>query len=430
MIRIKPTLFLILSLPVFILPHYTKLKAQDMDIVKKTIEDLCSAGFAGRGYSNNGDSIASTYIADLLKKNKITAFDGNYFQPFPIPVNTFPGKIKVAINDSLLIPGYDFLVCPTSGSIEGKYPIIVLNHQMVDFPDRLNKLSKEAISTSFLLIDTSQVKNKGFKDSYKDIIENNLFGAKGIIDIEHNNLSYRPSIISKTFPTIKLHKNSIPDSLKILSVHIENRHFKQYKTRNVIGYIKGEIDSFIVFTAHYDHLGEMGKGVYFPGANDNASGVAMVLELSRYFAKNKKKLKYSLAFIFLSAEEMGLLGSFYYVNNPVFPLSQIKFLINLDMIGSGDKGIKVVNGTEHKREFDKLVSLNATNNYLPEVGIRGPAANSDHYPFHQKGVKSFFIYTMGEYSEYHNIYDTPKALPLSKFKEIFNLLVDFTHSAH
>jgi Zn-dependent M28 family amino/carboxypeptidase len=67
-------------------------------------------------------------------------------------------------------------------------------------------------------------------------------------------------------------------------------------------------------------------------------------------------------------------------------------------------------------------------NYIPEVAIRGPAANSDHFPFYEKGVKSFFIYTRGDYSEYHSIYDRAKDLPLSEYEDLFRLMVDFAES--
>jgi aminopeptidase YwaD len=402
--------------------------AQDMENVKATISTLCSKEFAGRGYSNGGDSIAANFIVNNLKKSKLKSFSGGYFQKFTIPVNTFPGEMKLAINDSLLTPGYDYLVSATSNSIKGDFPVLVMNHNLVDYPDKFNKITKKSIAQSFLLIDTLNVKNKGFKDSAKEVVDYNMLGAKGIIEVTYKNLMHVPSQIVQPFPRILIQKNSLPDSIYSISLSIENKYNSHYPTRNIAAFIPGKIDTFIVFSAHYDHLGEMGKGIFFPGANDNASGTTMLLELAKYFAKNKKKLKYSIAFIFYSAEEMGLLGSFYYAQNPVFPLSKIKFLTNLDMVGSGDKGIKVVNGTEHKTEFDKLVMLNNEKNYLPEIGIRGPAANSDHFPLHQKGVKCFFIYTLGEYSEYHSIYDEPKALPLSKFKELFNLMVDFTMS--
>jgi len=404
------------------------LNSQDIRYAKKIISNLCSEEFAGRGYSNNGDSIAAAYVANNLKKLKAKPFNDSYFQEFNISVNTFPGELSVRFNDSTLIPGYDYLVSATSNSINGTFPVVLMNHDLIDYPSKLREIDLKGIQNSFILVDTMYVKNKGFKDASNDIINYNLFKAKGIIELEYKNLMYVPSPFELNFPKIKLHRDAIIDSIKTISLNIDNEFFKEYKTRNVAAFVPGKIDSFIVFSAHYDHLGEMGKGVYFPGANDNASGTAMVLNMAKYFAKNKKKLKYSIAFLFFSAEELGLLGSKHYVENPLFPLAKIKHLINLDMVGSGDKGIKIVNGTVFREEFDKLVSINSRIGYVPDVAIRGPAANSDHYPFYEKGVKSFFIYTMGEYSEYHSIYDRAKDLPLVEYEDLFRLLVDFTES--
>ncbi|MCF6184206.1 MAG: M20/M25/M40 family metallo-hydrolase, partial [Bacteroidales bacterium] len=207
----------------------------------------------------------------------------------------------------------------------------------------------------------------------------------------------------------------------------DSKYYSRLETKNIIAYVKGKTDTSIVFSAHYDHLGTMGKTVFFPGANDDGSGVAMLLNLAKYFSKQKKP-KYNIVFMFFSGEELGLLGSRYYTQHPIFPLSKIKFLINLDMVGSGDKGITVVNGTVFKDRFNKLVEINDTKNYLPEIKIRGKAANSDHYFFFEEGVPSFFIYTLGKYKEYHNIFDTPERLPLSKFEELMNLLIDFTNT--
>ncbi len=405
-----------------------QLEAQDLDYAKEIINDLCSKEFAGRGYSDGGDSIAAFYVADKLKKIKAKSFNKSYFQEFTIPINTFPGKLSVKLNDSVLIPGYDYLVSATSSSVNGKFPVVVMNNELIDYPAKLRQINLEELQNSFILIDTVNLKNKGFKDALNDIVNYNLFKAKGIIELEYKNLMYGPSPVEFNFPKIKLHRDAMPDSLKTIDIVIENKYFEEYKTRNIAAFIPGKIDSFIVFSAHYDHLGEMGKGVYFPGANDNASGTAMVLNLAKYFAKNKKKLKYSMAFLFFSAEEVGLLGSKYYTNNPLFPLSKIKQLVNLDMVGSGDKGITVVNGTVYREEFDKLVEINSQKRYLPDVAIRGPAANSDHYPFYEKGVKSFFIYTRGEYSEYHSIYDRAKDLPLVEYEDLFRLLIEFTES--
>src|SRR6201999_64747 len=95
-----------------------------------------------------------------------------------------------------------------------------------------------------------------------------------------------------------------------IEVSVGAKFIRNYTSQNVIGYVKGKDnpDSFIVFTAHYDHLGQMGKKVYFPGANDNASGVAMLLSLARYYSKPEHKPKCSIVFIAFGGEEVALLG--------------------------------------------------------------------------------------------------------------------------
>ncbi|MEN8119614.1 MAG: M28 family peptidase [Bacteroidota bacterium] len=400
---------------------------QDLKFARKTLDKLCSPEFHGRGYTYQGDSIAAFFIQKQLKKVKLNHFSDGYFQNYNISANTFPEKVLVSLNESdTLMPGYDYLIPASSGSAAGTFPVILMNHKLLDHPEKLKKINRDTISNSFIIIDTLFMKNKGFKDAYTDMINYNILGAKGVIQLEYKNLIYRPSPIEQKFPIIKISKEVLPDSLRTVTVKIKNEYKKEYHTRNIVGYVEGELDSFIVFSAHYDHLGEMGDGVIFPGANDNGSGTTMVLNLAKHFSRKKNKPKYSIAFMFFSAEEMGLLGSSYYANNPLFPLSKIKFLINLDMVGSGDKGITVVNGTEYKNRFDKLVEINKNNQYLQTVNLRGPAANSDHYPFYKKGVNSIFIYTLGDYSEYHNIFDKAESLPLNEYEDLFRLLVDFT----
>ena len=126
-----------------------------------------------------------------------------------------------------------------------------------------------------------------------------------------------------------------------------------------------------------------------------------------------------------SAEEVGILGSKHYVENPLFPLNQIRFLINCDISGTGDEGITVVNGTIHKKQFKKLAKINLKKNYLSKVKVRGRAANSDHFWFSQRQVPAFFIYTLGGIKAYHDIYDKGETLPLTAFEAYLNLLIDF-----
>ena len=180
----------------------------------------------------------------------------------------------------------------------------------------------------------------------------------------------------------------------------------------------------MIFTAHYDHLGGMGKQVYFPGANDNASGTALLLMLTRYYSQHPPK--YSVVFIAFAGEEAGLIGSEYFVNHPLIPLKKIRFLTNLDLMGNGEEGITVVNATEFSKEFELLKKISNDNKLLATVNPRGKAKNSDHYWFTEKGAPSFFIYTLGKRKDYHDVNDIAATLPLYKMDDLQTLLVHFT----
>ena len=111
-----------------------------------------------------------------------------------------------------------------------------------------------------------------------------------------------------------------------------------------------------MLTAHYDHLGRLGSETFFPGGNDNASGVAMMLSVAEKF-KNKPLRNINLMVVAFAGEEIGLLGSKHLSEHPVIPLDKIKFQLNMDIMGSGEKGITAVNGRIFKKEFKKLQKL-------------------------------------------------------------------------
>ena len=195
------------------------------------------------------------------------------------------------------------------------------------------------------------------------------------------------------------------------------------ENRNVIGSVKGKrSDSCIVFSAHYDHLGMQGNA-QFPGANDNASGSSMILYLARYFSKHKPNR--NIIFILFSGEEAGLLGSKYFTSHPTFDIAKIKMLVNIDIMGSAEKGITVVNGETFRKQFDLLRSINDKDSLIPEVKIRGKTKNSDHYYFSEMGIPSFFIYSMGGPGYYHDIFDKAASVSLTNYEQVAKLLIDF-----
>lgn len=417
------TLIILLLFPILV-------NAQDKEYVRKIIDTLSSSSFEGRGYVNNGDRKAADYISLEFARLELNKYNLDYKQEFKITINTLPSQIDVVIGKKNLTPGTSFMVSASSPTIKGTFPIVRLNSKIFDDEKKFDKFCSKNLREKFVIVDINDSKRKNKDEILKKIKYLNFLNSKGVIFIKEGKLSWGISNgqnVSK-YITIDVLRDSLPKKTKLISVNIKNKFYDLYQTQNLASYISGTIqpDTFIVFTAHYDHLGRMGNKVYFPGANDNASGTAAILDLARHFNTKGNKPYYSIVFLAFTGEEAGLLGSEYFASHPLFKLKNIKALINLDMIGSGSEGITVVNGDTMHDIFNKLIKINEAKQYFPLIKKRGQSCNSDHCPFFEKGVPSIFIYTMGsEFSEYHNIYDVSKKLPLTKYNELFQLLIDF-----
>ncbi len=393
--------------------------------IKEFAKVLCSKEFHGRGYVNSGDSIAAAYIQSGFEKNGIAPINGNYLQSFFFNVNTFPGNMEVIHNDKILKPGIHFMVHPSSkGGTINLVPKKIASVELLDkkiLSSILENLYDDSVYNA-LLIDYTNVSNDTLK-LLQPICEQ-LSSAFPVIEITNKKFTWSVSDIEFNNPYIQV-QDSIYEANAPFQIAIDSKLIKRHRANNVIGIVpaKKKSDEFIVFTAHYDHLGQMGDSTYFPGANDNASGTALLLEMANKI--QKKPLKINAVFIAFAGEEAGLIGSYYFVNNPIIDLKKVRFLINTDIMGSGEDGVTVVNATLHDKEFQILKNINNKKSYLKEIKSRGPAANSDHYWFSNDGVPSFFLYTMGPNKNYHDVFDTYENLSFSATENVFNLLYDF-----
>ncbi len=393
--------------------------AQDIDYVRTVVDTLAAPGMHGRGYVSNGDQIASDYIASAFEKAGLKTFNVGYFQQFYLPMNTFPDSIHVAYGDRILKPGREYTVLSDSPGTDGTYELVAL------MDDSTKNIFEELKDKGSDLKNKIILTDVGMQEMQK-LTDLNAAGYIFLVDKVGWHVSQAFEV--KPYFKLELLKEIYDPEFTKISLRYRNHFIKKYKTRNVIGYIEGKkhTDKYLVLSAHYDHLGRMGPETYFPGANDNASGTAMLLDLARYYSRPENQPSISIVFMAFAAEEAGLVGSSYYVTHPLIPLDKIEFMINLDMVGSGSEGIKVVNGAVYEKAFKKLVKINDQNGYLVKVGKRGKAANSDHYPFYYKGIPSFFIYTLGpECKEYHNIYDMPENVPFTEYNDLFALLTRF-----
>lgn len=407
-----------------------KANSQTFDIQKYgrgIVDTLASPFFKGRGYIKEGDNLAAYYVASEFYKLGLKKFVGakNYYQNFNFPVNTFPRDVFAAVDDQYLICGRDFVPDAGCPDIKGTWNIVWLDSTTVASDDAYKAFARRDFSTYFIVVDDKGVTDPDQKKIFKNI-SLNPFGAKGLIYVRPK-ITWSVATEISPFPIIEIVRGNITQQSKQIRLLVDSKFIDDYPCRNVIGYVEGseKPDSFIVISAHYDHLGKIGRTVYFPGANDNASGIAMMLGLAKWYSMPANKPKCSIAFIGFGAEEAGLIGSTRYTMYPVFPLSQIKFLFNVDIMGTGEEGITVVNSTEFKREFEILDSININKQYLTAIKKRGPAANSDHYPFYEKKVRCFFAYTMGAVKFYHDIDDRAATLPLNEFTDLHFLFRDF-----
>lgn len=199
--------------------------------------------------------------------------------------------------------------------------------------------------------------------------------------------------------------------------------------QNIIGFIDNGAPYTIVIGAHYDHLGlgDFGGsrdtitniGKIHNGADDNASGVAGLLELARIYGTNNSKEAYNFLFIAFSAEELGLLGSKYWTANPTIPLSSIDWMLNMDMIGryTKENGLAII-GYGTSSTFP-LIFKNITstlNFYLSKDGNGG----SDQTSFYKKNIPVLFFHT-GGHDDYHKIGDDADRINYEALKSIIQL---------
>ena len=397
--------------------------AQDLERVQHTIKELTSAKYHGRGAAHEGDQRAADYLEKQFQAAGLKTISNNtYFQPFQYKINTFPGKLSLATDKGKLKPGIDYILKSTSGGGQGKKcAVVYVDSSIFSDDEALQKFLQKDLKNSVVVY-----RKKYFREftSHTPDLLSQLYSAAAIIELQEKKLTMGLADNSFGTPVFEVLASAFPVDNKTVTFEVENE-VVNHTARNIIGMIEGTTkkDSFVVITAHYDHLGTLGKKTYFPGANDNASGVSMLLELAYYYKDHP--LEYSVVFIAFAGEESGLLGSSWFVNHPAIELARIHFLINLDLLGTGDDGIMVVNGSIFKKEYAALVDLNEQNKLLPAVKMRGEAANSDHYPFYKKGIPCFFIYTLGGVAAYHDVQDVAKTLPLTKYKEVFQLIILF-----
>ena len=307
---------------------------------------------------------------------------------------------------------------------------------------------------------------------YKKMLVAQDMGASGIVfisQIEDEDLfplEYVPGYSNEGIPSIHLSnkradkllssfgwsRKSIQETMnrsrESVSFNIEgyqlktkvNLNIAESRAANIVGVIKSGNrkyrDEYIAIGAHFDHIGYGGAGsgsrsqkenTVHPGANDNASGTAGLLELAQKLSANKGRLKRSVLLLGFDAEEKGLLGSKHFVEKPTLPLVQIKTMINMDMIGKVKDSVVNISGVGTSPVFrpllDSLKFMHPLKLTLSDAGL-GP---SDHASFYTKEIPVLFFFS-GFHDEYHTPEDTWKKINLKGEKDLLDLVYDVVNN--
>jgi len=407
--------------------------AQDSVFVRNTIRDLTSPQFHGRSAAFRGDSLAADYLAAKLKAVGALPLADGYLQPYTFNTCILDGKVELSLGRKKLVQGVDFSPVSISKPCNGKYKMLYFDAKRIDKENEVQQFRteyKKVLPKSFVYLDVSDEGelNKSALRIVNQIKRGtNPLGSAGVVlGVKSMPAMSIPANVKPMDYSVLYVKSELMSAQpKKIKVRIDNR-YACHRTQNVAAFVPGTLckDSMIVFMGHYDHVGQVGS-VYYPGAHDNASGTAAVLDLARHFAAHPAE--YTTVFLFFSGEESGLMGSKYFVKNPLIDLAKVKIIVNIDLFCGGDDGIIVFNAQADntKAFFEKMKAVNAERGYVADIEPRKNSANSDHYPFVEKGCPAIFILTKGgAYGGYHSPTDTCEGCAINKYNDVWNLIME------
>jgi aminopeptidase YwaD len=427
--------------------------------MKEHIVFLASDALEGRETGHPGEAKASEYIQAQFKAIGLQpkGLDGSYEQPFKFMNRLMPtDNVALKVNGKALILGHDFQIFPQSGdgTISGM-PIKVgfgiqapqLGHD--DYKD------KGDLKGKLVLIERGTPDGNDPHGKFADYAAIDLkvetalkMGVGGIIfinpsnqDLEEPVIDYSRKVARGQLPIIYLvtgvtKGNDIKEVQGTIGLHEEN-----LTGHNVVGLLDYGQPYTIVIGAHYDHLGygdegslHRGEKAIHNGADDNASGTAMVIELARTIKGNASLHKFNYLFMSFSGEEKGLLGSNYFAKNPTIDLSKVSCMINFDMVGRIDPakntlGINAVGTSPFWKEAMAGIQIDDMKVKTAESGV-GP---SDHTSFYLKDLPVLHFFS-GTHSDYHKPSDDEALINYDGADKIFRyvdaLLIKLNENGH
>ncbi|HES59848.1 MAG TPA: M20/M25/M40 family metallo-hydrolase, partial [Caldithrix sp.] len=420
---------------------------------------LASDSLKGRKPGTPEGDLAAAYIRDQIKKSGLQLLGDNGFQYFDVVTDVEPGPVNsLTINDFTAKINEDYIPLAFSKDTSAQAEVVFVDYGF-DFDDdsvAWHSYKNLDVKGKYVLIlrgDPDPERGNSVFESYNSLRHKVLKakdqGVLGLLFVSGKNIDPDDALIEMTVNdgrtsagvqvihikravadkllekqnvTIEalekeINENRQPKSIQLNQVISLSTQIikKTARTQNVVGLLPGNDaflkNEYIVIGAHYDHLGMGGTGsgsrrpdtmAVHNGADDNASGVASIIEIVEKIASMKNENKRSLIFIAFGAEEMGLLGSKFFTDHPLIDIKNVKTMFNLDMVGSLNKETKAltVGGTGTAVGLSDLVTqLVDTTKLVLKQSTEGYGP-SDHASFYMKDIPVLFFFT-GVTQEYH-----------------------------
>lgn len=382
--------------------------------LKDYISYLADDKLEGRRAGSAGEQTAATFIANTFSNLGISAKGtDNFFQPFTIDEGK---KLKKSsffeVGGKALVAGTDFYplgYSPDSKTIEAASSVAISEKGLPWFVDlqegyEENKENPHFDIDEWIRTKTKYASSKGatavllFNSGTKEepVYNGKDKSEKTVLPVVY----IKQEAFKKVFPE----KESTYDYKFRVETEPSVRN-----TRNVVGFIDNNAPTTVVIGAHFDHLGfgedgnsmiRTGEKLIHNGADDNASGTAGLLLLAEVIKKEKLK-NHNYLFIAFSAEELGLMGSKYFVENPTIDLSKVSYMINMDMIGRMNDSSKslTVGGFGTSPVWSSVVKADKKTPIQLKIDSSGTGP-SDHTSFYRKDIPVLFFFT-GLHTDYH-----------------------------
>ena len=406
----------------------------DTSEARRVVAVLADSSMYGRGYTHHGADRASRFLVSGFQSIGVRPLVDGYLQPFPLEVDLIH-DVAFSMDGEPAVPGVDFI--PYSGIPSAA----AMSVATIDAGYGLELFAPPGSRGLERLKQKAVVVRSGLPDSLKaDLppelgsVEAKAFGAAAhgaaALVVRSENLVFGRSHANSPIPVFEISLAApIPESIGFL---VESVVDTMVTTANVLGYLPPNqptsSDSLILIGAHYDHEGSIGSA-YFPGANDNASGTAMLLDLARALASSNRRL--GVVFAAFSGEEEGLFGSRAFVASPPVPLERIGLVVNLDMVASADDGVVVMGGIEQSDAFAAIREIGGNldaalgDSAGHAIRARRVSAISDHFPFAEIGVPALYFYTNKGRQPYHHVRDVPATLEWDDYAFTRELILGF-----